>query len=295
MWLLAVLLIADSIQRVSVPVAPSETLHVEISGAGEPVVLVPTLVGSAFSFRHLVPLLTADGYRTIVIEPLGLGESSRPPHADYSLTAQADRLAAVLDSLGVSSAVIVAHAAAGSEAFRLAYRHPEKVRALVSIEGGPTETEVTASFKRAMRFAPLLRIVGGVGLIRWKMRQTFIASSGDPHWISDSVIRGYTAAAARNLGATLRAFRAVAATTEPVQLAPHLPEIRCPVILMVGGTPHDGHVGPDEIALLRQVLPHFVLDSVPGAGLFLYEEQPAAVVAAVRQASALAASASADP
>jgi pimeloyl-ACP methyl ester carboxylesterase len=294
-WLLAVILIADSVRGVSVPVAPAETLHVEISGAGQPVVLVPTLVASAFAFRHLVPMLTADGYRTIVIEPLGIGESSRPPHADYSLTAQADRLAAVLDTLGVSQAVIVAHSAAGSEGFRLAYRHPEKVRALVSIEGGPTETEVTASFKRAMRFAPWIRILGGVRLIRWKMRQTFIASSGDPSWVSDSVVQGYTAAAARNLNATLLTFLAVAATKERERLAPHLTEIRCPVILMVGGTPHDGHVGPDEIELLGHVLPHFVLDSVPGAGHFIYEEQPAAVVAAVRQATAMAASGAADP
>jgi pimeloyl-ACP methyl ester carboxylesterase len=294
-WLLAVMLIADSVQRVAVPVAPAETLHVELSGAGQPVVLVPTLVASAFAFRHLVPLLTADGYRTIVIEPLGIGESSRPPHADYSLTAQADRLDAVLDSLGVTQAVIVAHSAAGSEAFRLAYRHPDKVRALVSIEGGPTETEATASFKRSMRFAPWIKVLGGVRLIRWKMRQAFIASSGDPGWVSDSVVLGYTAAAARNLNATLLTFLAVAETKEPVRLAPHLPEIRCPVILMVGGTPHDGHVGPDEIVLLARVLPHFILDSVPGAGDFLYEEQPQAVVAAVRRATALAGSGSADP
>jgi pimeloyl-ACP methyl ester carboxylesterase len=294
-WLLAILLVGDSVQGVSVPVAPAETLHVEVSGRGEPVVLIPTLVASAFAFRHLVPMLTAEGYRAIVVEPLGIGESSRPPHADYSLTAQADRLAVALDSLGVSRALIVAHSAAGSEAFRLAYRHPEKVRALVSMEGGPTETEATVSFKRAMRFAPWIKLFGGVRLIRWKMRQIFIASSGNPNWVSDSVVAGYTAAAARNLNATLLAFLAVAATKEPVKLAPHLAEIHCPVILMLGGTPHDGHVGPEELVLLAHTLPHFEIDSVPGAGHFLYEEQPEAVVAAVHRAATLASAGTADP
>jgi pimeloyl-ACP methyl ester carboxylesterase len=285
--LLTVMLLADSVQRVAVPIAPAETLHVEISGAGDPVVLVPTLVASAFAFRNLVPLLTAEGYRTIVIEPLGIGQSSRPPRADYSLTAQADRLAAVLDSLHVNQALIVAHSVAGSEAFRLAYRHPEKVRAIVTMEGGPTETEVTPSFKRSMRFAPWIKLFGGVRLIRWKMRQEFIASSGDASWVTDSVVRGYTAAAGRNLNATLLVFLAVAASKERETLAPHLADVRCPVIMMVGGSPHQGDVGPQEIELLQRTVPRFELDSVPGAGHFLYEEQPAAVIAAVRRAAAL--------
>jgi len=45
---------------------------------------------------------------------------------------------------------------------------------------------------------------------------------------------------------------------------------------------------------LGRLLLHFVLDSVPGAGHFLYEEQPAAVVTAVDRA-ALAAGHAADP
>src|SRR2546422_1504920 len=40
--------------------------------------------------------LFRSGYRAIVIEPLGVGNSGRPEHADYSLTAQADRIAGVL-------------------------------------------------------------------------------------------------------------------------------------------------------------------------------------------------------
>jgi len=297
-WLLAAVLLADSAQSIRIPLTPAETLHVELSGAGEPVVLIPGLFGSAFAFRELVPLLTARGYRTIVIEPLGIGASARPARADYSLTAQADRVAAALDTLGVRHALVVAHSVGGSEAFRLAYRRPDLVAALVSIEGGPAETAATPAFKRAMRFAPWIKIFGGVKLIRWKIRKMLIASSGDASWVSDSVVRGYTAAAGRDLDGTLKAFLAIAATRERVRLEPHLVEIRCPVRLLIGGAPHEGDVGGDEVALLQRTLPRFALDSVPGAGHFLYEEQPALVVTAVRRAAAaLAARASdtADP
>ncbi len=286
MWLLATVLLADSAHSIQIPLAPAETLHVETSGAGEPVVLIPGLFGSAFGFRELVPLLTARGYRTIVIEPLGIGASARPPRTDYSLTAQADRIAAALDTLGVRHALVVAHSVGGSEAFRLAYRRPDLVEALVSIEGGPAETAATPAFKRAMRFAPWIKILGGVKLIRWKIRNMLIASSGDAGWVTDSVVRGYTAAAARDLDGTLKAFLVIAVTRERIRLEPHLGEIRCPVRLLIGGSQHEGDVGRDEVALLRRALPRFAVDSVPGAGHFLYEEQPIAVVAAVQRAAA---------
>jgi len=294
-WLMAAALLADSVHSVAVPVTARESLHVEISGGGEPVVLVPGLFGSAFAFRELVPLLTASGYRTIVIEPLGIGSSARPEHADYSLTAQADRVAAVLDTLAIRHAIFVGHSVGGSEGFRLVYRRPDLVRGFVTIEGGPAETAATPVFKRSMRYAPWIKILGGVRLIRWKIRQVLIASSGDPSWVTDSVVRGYTAAAARDLDGTLKAFMGVAAAREPMKIQPHLGEIACPVLLLVGAAPHEGGVGPEEITLLARMLPHFTLDSVPGTGHFLYEENPRRVVAAVDRVAATAMTGATDP
>jgi pimeloyl-ACP methyl ester carboxylesterase len=250
------------------------------------VVLVPGLFGSAFAFRDVVPMLTASGYRTIVIEPLGIGESAKPEHANYSLTAQADRVAAVLDTLAVKQAIFIGHSVGGSEGFRLAYSRPDLVRALVTIEGGPAETAATPTFKRAMRFAPWIKLLGGVRLIRWKIRDMLIASSGDASWVTDSVVRGYTAAAARDLDGTLKAFLGVAAAKEPDRIQPHLNLISCPVLLMIGTVHHQGDVGTDEITLLERTVPRFMLDSVAGAGHFLYEEHPQSVLLAVHRATA---------
>src|SRR2546428_5091281 len=96
MWLLAFLALADSAQAFPVVLSPAESLQVTVAGAaaGKPVVLVPGLFGSAFTYRNVIPRLTAAGYRAIVIEPLGVGGAGRPERADYSLTAQADRLPA---------------------------------------------------------------------------------------------------------------------------------------------------------------------------------------------------------
>ncbi|HVH67324.1 MAG TPA: alpha/beta hydrolase [Gemmatimonadales bacterium] len=292
MLLLAALLVADSvpaitvtIQGFKVAVAPAESLYVETTGrgegAGDPVVLIPGLFGAAIGFRKLTTLLAVSGYRAIVIEPLGVGSSARPEKANYSLTAQADRIAAVLDSLHVADAWLIAHSIGGSEAFRLAYRRPGLVRGLVSIEGGPTEKAITPAFKRALRFAPWIKLLGGIRLIRRKIKGMLIDSSGDPSWVTDSVVEGYTAGATRNLDATLKAYIAMANAREPERLAPHLTDVGCPVRLLLGATHHDGDVSPKEVELLRRTVPRFALDSVPGVGHFIQEERPDVVLAAV--------------
>src|SRR5207302_1528285 len=69
----------------------------------------------------------------------------------------------------------------------------------------------------------------------------------------------------------------------PERLQPHLAEVRCPVRLLLGTATHEGGVSAAEVAVLAAALPAFVVDSVAGAGHFIYEEQPAVVVEAVRR------------
>lgn len=275
-------LLTDTTESRLVVVAPAESIHVELTGLGPPVVLIPGLFGAAFGFRHVVPLLTKAGYRTIVVEPLAIGKSSRPDGADYSSSAQAVRIAAVLDSLNVQHALVIGHSIAGSQVFRLAARRPDLVAGVLSLEGGPAETMVTSGFRRAVRFAPLVRLLGGVELIRYQTRELLIDASGDKGWITDDVVLGYTAGAARDLGGTMKAYRAMGRAREPEPLAPHLPKIRSPVHLLVGTAPHHAGVAPEEIEKLRRSLPAFSVDSVPGAGHYLHEERPAAVLDALQ-------------
>ena len=267
-----------------VPLSSSESLRVLELGAGDPVVLIPGLFGSAFCFRRVVPRLAEAGYRAIVVEPLGVGGSSRPEAADYSLTAQADRLDRALEVLGVERSVVVAHAVAGSIAFRLAYRHPQRVAAIVSLDGGPTETAATPGFRRAMRFAPLLKLFGGIKRIRGVVHKTLTTRSADASWVTEEVVDGYMGAASRDLDATLAGYRGMARAREPQQIGPHLHEISCPVHLVVGGVRHEGGPPLAEVQLLRERLPSFVVETVPGVGHFLFEEDPPAFVEAVNRA-----------
>lgn len=269
----------------NVLVAAGERLHVVDAGTGEPVVLVPGLLGSAFAFRELSARLLRAGHRVIVVEPLGFGDSSRPKTADYSLTAQADRIAAVLDALGVEPAVVVAHAVGGSMALRLACRHPERVRAVVSLDGGPAEAAATPGLVRAMRFAFLLKLFGGEDRIRRTVRATLRERSADPSWVTEDVVDGYVAGGGKGVRDTLQALRQMAKAREPEQLVPRLGDVRCPVRLVIGDAPPPARGITDaEIDLLAGGLGRFSIDTVRNAGHFLFEEEPEAVVAAVDRA-----------
>ena len=267
-----------------VPAAPGEDLRVAILGEGEPVVLIPGFFGSAYGFRKVLPGLAQAGWRAVVIEPLGIGESGRPAEADYSLTAQADRVAAVMSALGLTQAVVVAHSASASIGFRLAYRHPSRVSALVTIEGGPSETVVAGGVRRALKLAPLLKLFGGARLLRGRIRAQLTERSADPSWVTDEVVDGYTRGAAADLDGTLRAFRLMAAAREPELLVPNLPQVRCPVYALLGSVDPDRGLNAAEIALLRRRLALFEVRHVPHAGHFVFEEAPDAVVAAVARA-----------
>jgi len=286
MWMLLLCALADTTGEPQVSVAPAESLSVTVAGQGAPVVLIPGLFGSAFGYRTLVPSLTAAGYQAIVIEPLGIGASARPARADYSLAAQAIRVARALDVLGVQGAIVVAHAVGAAIAYRLAYLRPDLVRAVLSLEGGPAEAAATPGFRRAMKFAPWIKLFGGVRRVRSQIHHYLVAASRDTGWVTEATVAGYTAGAARDLDATLKAYLAMAAAREPEALRPHLGAIQCPVLLMVGAWPHAAGPPPREVALLAAALPSFAVDSVPDVGHFVYEERPDAVVAAVERIAA---------
>jgi pimeloyl-ACP methyl ester carboxylesterase len=113
-----------------------------------------------------------------------------------------------------------------------------------------------------------------------------VSRSGDPTWVTDEVVARYSAGPMRDLSATLDAFGQMAKAREPEALSPRLGQVRCPVRLVVGGAPHIGGPSEAEIALLRRTLPSFTVERIPGAGHFLFEEHPHAVLAAIARTAA---------
>lgn len=98
----------------------------------EGLALHPILAG----FRHLIPDLP--GYGRTPPDPRPVG-----------LEAVADRLAAWLDRMEVSRAVVVGHSMGGVIGTFLAERHPSRVRVLINVEGNLSPDDCTGSARAA--------------------------------------------------------------------------------------------------------------------------------------------------
>jgi pimeloyl-ACP methyl ester carboxylesterase len=262
-------------------IAPAETLAASVTGDGPVIVLLSGPIGSAYTWRHVIPSLDAAGYRVVTIDPLGMGRSARPRHADYTLEAQAERLRAILDSLEVSSAVIAAHGVSGSIAMRLALAHPSRVLGLVLIEGGPAERAGSPGIKKAVALAPLLKLFGGRRMIRGKIRNGLREASGDPGWVTEEVVSRYAEGPSNDVSATLGALGAMADAREPLALGPRLGSLEPSVTLLLGGAPHAGGPHEEELVRLRGSLRCADLVTVEGAGHYLQEERPEEVTRAI--------------
>jgi pimeloyl-ACP methyl ester carboxylesterase len=273
---------ADSLDVRDIEVAQGETLRTTSIGTGQPVVLIPGIFGSAYGYRRITGPLVARGFRCIIVEPLGYGWSSHPKKADYSFTAQTARVAEALDRIGIKRALIVAQSSGAAIAFRLAVQRPDLVRGLLSIDGGPAESAATPGMKKAFKLGGgLVKFAMDESRLRHDVRREIVRNSGDTSWVTDAVIRGYTAGQVADLNGSIDAFHQMSKSKESVSLASRLQQCRVPVLLLVGTVGHPAEVTPEQRELLSRKLPRFSAQSVRGAGQYIQEEQPGVVLAAV--------------
>ncbi len=124
----------DSSQEQMVPL-PGGDIHIVTSGVpdADAVVLVHGLAGSTAWWEPVMPALR-DRY-VVRIDLLGHGKSEKPD-SGYSMAEQGDRVAEVLDRLGVRHATVVGHSTGGYVATSLAEQRRDLVRALVLVDTG---------------------------------------------------------------------------------------------------------------------------------------------------------------
>ncbi|WP_026972444.1 alpha/beta fold hydrolase [Aliagarivorans marinus] len=111
------------------------SLHYQILGEGEPVVLHHGLFGSLSNLALLAKHLVQLGYQVISVDALNHGHS--PTSDDMCFATQAKHLAALLDQLGIERCCIVGHSMGGKVAMALALIAPERVKALVVADIAP--------------------------------------------------------------------------------------------------------------------------------------------------------------
>ena len=248
-------------------VVDSSRLRVLDVGRGPAVVLVHGLAASMYSWRYTIDPLVAAGYRVVAYDNRGFGFSDKPA-SGYTNAAYVHLLFGLLDSLGVSDAVLVGHSMGGAIVADAALTRPERVRGLVLVDAAGLGIGMSFMLRVARWpvVGPLFDRLRGRGATATILRNIY----GDPSRITEQQIDQYYAPVAspdfgRGLRGILHEFRFD-------DLQGRLGSIMTPTLVMWGTR---DRVIPQLIGeTMAAQLPHASLARFQTAGHALPEESP---------------------
>ena len=92
------------------------------------------------NFKHNIAAFQTAGYRCVVYDQWGYGQTDKPTDIDHTLEFFVDGLVALLDALGLHGVTLVGNSLGGAVALGLALKHPERVQKLILMAPGGIES-----------------------------------------------------------------------------------------------------------------------------------------------------------
>ncbi len=200
-------------------------------GEGPPVLLLHGFPDTASLWRQQIPTLVAAGFRVIVPDLRGRGQTQRPPRVeDYALPGMVRDVEGLLDTLGIDRAHIVGHDFGAGLAWLAGSLLRERVDHLVVLSVGHPATRARPTLEQLQKsWYQLLFQFEGVAedLLEqddWYLFREFLQGDGD--------VEDYIADLSRP-GALTAALNCYRATFPPQRLlapAPKLPPVQAPTL-----------------------------------------------------------------
>lgn len=246
----------------------SVELDYEVTGSGEPVLLISPVIADGF-----VPLIAeralADHFRLIRYHKRGwVGSTHTPP--PVTIGDHAADAAALLDHLGVPSAHVVGHSSGAAVGAQLALDHPGTVRTLSLLElsllsvpsGAAFFEQVGPAFEAYTSGDPeraLALFVSAVSGLDWDTCRALL----------DANVPGALAQAVKDADTFFEVE--LPALGEWTFTAEQAAAIQCPVLSVLGADTQPLWV--EVAAFLRSSLPHVEECVIPGAGHLLHMQR----------------------
>jgi pimeloyl-ACP methyl ester carboxylesterase len=266
-------------------------LHYVDRGQGEPLVLLHGNGSSIQDFESSGLLAMAQAkYRVIAFDRPGFGYSERPRTTVWTPEAQADLIHSALREIGVQRAIVLGHSWGASVAAALALKYPHAVSGLV-LASGYYYPSVRADVVLAS--GPAVPVLGDI------MRYTLAPIIGRMMWpILLRKIFGPASMPRKFEGFSkemaLRPSQIRASAAESALMIPNAfsmrgdyASLKMPLVIISGDEDRLIDID-DQSAHLHAEVAGSTLHRVRGAGHMVHQTAPAAVMAAIDEAAAMA-------
>lgn len=226
---------------------------------GTTLILIPDWLGSSRFYDDLVPCLTSRGARVITYDPRGSGRSDRPDYG-YGLAREARDVSLILESLRITSSIVVGHGYGTLVGVQTALDAPHQVSLLVLLAPVPP-----MGLKRQGSVVKLWQ----ESLEDWR-RLTDLVASTSARTLNPERLSLVGKDMART---THAAGRSQMSSLDLANLELKMRRISCPVRVVAGE--YDDWVSPGRVRL--QLLPYLEraqLDVIRETGHYLALEAP---------------------
>jgi len=231
----------------------SVKLYYEITGEGEPLLLLHGGLGGSDHFSKIIPSLSGS-FRVITVDRRGHGRSYDNGEP-YTYATMADETAAFLDHLQLDSVNILGFSDGGVVGYHLASTYPNKVRKLAAVGANfrvDGLTEETIDFMKN-RLTP-----ENLSEVFPEIELKYTATNPQPE--------NFAAFVTRSHALWLR---------DPYLTEEQMSGIQAPVLFIVG---ENDAVRIEHVLLMRTLVEHSQMCVLPGATHFVLGENPKVVL-----------------
>jgi pimeloyl-ACP methyl ester carboxylesterase len=257
-------------------------LHLRDEGPRDdpsPIVLLHGSGSSLHAWEGWVAVLKAQR-RVITLDLPGFGLTGPSPDGVYTVDNDVRVVIALFDKLGIARCVLGGNSLGGAVAWRTALAHPSRVDKLILVDAGgyPSHsTSIPLGFRLARM--PVVSWLLQNTLPRFLVVQGMRNVFGDPAKVTPEMVDRAVELTQRE--GNRRAFIERARQRSSASLAPRIPELKLPTLVMWGG--RDRLIPPDDAEHFHRDIAGSTLAMFDDLGHAPEEEDPVRSVAAVKQ------------